>query len=155
MRVWRLIRKTHLSHAWDGEGAKLFGGRWNLEGTPATYTAASLSLALLEILAGFGQLDAKSELVAFAVQLREKLNIKTFQASELPKHWQTYPAPEEIQAVGDKWLNTQEPTVLSVPSTVVSLERNYVWNAKFFKEVVLSVSPPIPLPLDPRLLRFP
>ena len=31
-----------------GEGARLFGGRWNNEGTPCIYTSQSRALAILE-----------------------------------------------------------------------------------------------------------
>jgi RES domain-containing protein len=32
MRVWRLCRARHAATAFDGEGARLFGGRWNEKG---------------------------------------------------------------------------------------------------------------------------
>ena len=36
----------------DGNGAALYGGRWNHIGIPMIYTAASRALCALEILAG-------------------------------------------------------------------------------------------------------
>jgi RES domain len=45
--VWRLTRPEH-APGLDGEGARLFGGRWNSPGIPAVYCASSLALAVLE-----------------------------------------------------------------------------------------------------------
>ncbi|MCZ7627554.1 MAG: RES domain-containing protein [Candidatus Methylomirabilis sp.] len=47
MRVWRLCARQHATP--DGEGARLFGGRWNPPGTAVVYTSATLSLATLGI----------------------------------------------------------------------------------------------------------
>lgn len=49
MIVWRLTRAPFA--ALDGEGARLAGGRWTPKRFPAVYTAGSLSLALLEVVA--------------------------------------------------------------------------------------------------------
>lgn len=46
MRLWRISEWTTL----DGEGGKLFGGRWNHAGRPVVYTAESSALAILEVL---------------------------------------------------------------------------------------------------------
>ena len=50
MVVFRIARKERIEDL-SGRGAELFGGRWNEKGYPALYTASSLSLAALEILA--------------------------------------------------------------------------------------------------------
>ena len=36
--------------ALDGEGARLYGGRWSPQGIPIVYAAEHLSLAVLEVL---------------------------------------------------------------------------------------------------------
>ncbi|MBC8006624.1 MAG: RES domain-containing protein, partial [Prolixibacteraceae bacterium] len=36
--------------AFSGEGARLYGGRWNRKGVPMVYTAGSQSLAMLKCL---------------------------------------------------------------------------------------------------------
>ena len=47
---WRLVHARYVVHAFDGEGARLYGGRWNSPGRPAVYTSGSLALAALEVL---------------------------------------------------------------------------------------------------------
>ena len=48
--VWRLLTARFSQAAFTGEGARLYGGRWNRKGIPMVYTAASQSLAVLEML---------------------------------------------------------------------------------------------------------
>jgi RES domain-containing protein len=47
LTVWRITTARHVSTAYSGEGARLFGGRWNPKGVPLVYTAESRVLALI------------------------------------------------------------------------------------------------------------
>jgi len=42
--AWRLAREEFADDAFSGEGARLYGGRWNHKGLPAIYTSECLSL---------------------------------------------------------------------------------------------------------------
>ncbi len=46
--AWRLTKTRFLPTAWDGEGARRSGGRWNSTGTAVVYASSTLSLALVE-----------------------------------------------------------------------------------------------------------
>ena len=48
MRAFRLCRTTY--PAYDGEGARRAGGRWNSKGIRVLYMSENRSLAVLEIL---------------------------------------------------------------------------------------------------------
>ncbi|MDQ3490548.1 MAG: RES family NAD+ phosphorylase [Acidobacteriota bacterium] len=50
LTLYRICKTKFVSSAFDGEGARLYPGRWNSMGTSMVYLAASLSLAILEIL---------------------------------------------------------------------------------------------------------
>ncbi len=50
MELYRITQEIYAGDL-SGNGAKLFGGRWNSEGLPALYAASTRSLALLETLA--------------------------------------------------------------------------------------------------------
>lgn len=50
LSTFRIVKSRWASTAFDGEGARLHGGRWNSVGTRMVYTSASRSLAALEIL---------------------------------------------------------------------------------------------------------
>ena len=49
MHIWRLVAGRHAATALNGEGAALFGGRWNPPGRRMVYTADSLALATVEL----------------------------------------------------------------------------------------------------------
>src|ERR1700736_5127134 len=50
LRAWRIVKARHAATAFDGEGARLLGGRWNSPGTRMIYTSATGALAALEML---------------------------------------------------------------------------------------------------------
>ena len=50
--AWRLSKTRYAGTAFDGEGARLNGGRWNSVGTRVAYASASIALATLEVLVG-------------------------------------------------------------------------------------------------------
>src|SRR5205814_1091186 len=50
IRAWRIFKPRHGASAFTGEGARRYGGRWNSKGVAVVYTAASCSLAALEML---------------------------------------------------------------------------------------------------------
>lgn len=51
-RFWRMIRVAYHRDPFSGEGARLFGGRWNATGTPALYLAADHVTAVREFYRG-------------------------------------------------------------------------------------------------------
>ena len=50
MELYRITQEKYADD-FSGNGARLYGGRWNSEGLYAVYTSASRALALLETLA--------------------------------------------------------------------------------------------------------
>lgn len=120
MRVYRLARAPFA--ALDGEGARLYGGRWNTPGRALIYAAASPSLAVLEILV---HLDLPPELVPDDYRL---LTIKV--PDDLPlKRLETIPAdPAACRAAGDAFLQDGSRAALAVPSVVVPQEHNLLIN---------------------------
>jgi RES domain-containing protein len=61
--VWRLAPPEYAREL-DGEGGKLFGGRWNSPGRNVLYTASYLSLAVLEVYVNI-QPDLRDDLPIF------------------------------------------------------------------------------------------
>lgn len=96
MRVWRLMRRAYAVYPLDGEGARLYGGRWNFPGTPVVYTASSLALAALEVLVHVDTDLAPTDLFAIAIDVPDRLQIETITRAMLPANWQRTPAPEQL-----------------------------------------------------------
>ncbi len=150
LRVWRLCRKKHA--AFDGEGARLAGGRWNRPGSPVVYTSATLSLALLEYFVNLGSAaDAPPDLVSIAAEVPDGVAVASIDLPALPRGWRRYPAPETLAELGTQWVERRTTAVLSVPSAVVPQERNYLINPAHPDFRRITVGRPEAFPLDARM----
>jgi len=127
IRTCRLVKRKWLSAAFDGEGARLHGGRWNSRGHACIYLAGSESLALLEMLV---HLDDNSLLQHYALlELPLPADaILQLSAADLPADWRDEPAPGSTARIGDAWLDSRQSPALAVPSVVVPREWNYLLN---------------------------
>lgn len=147
--AWRLTKTKHLATAWDGEGAKRSGGRWNSVGTPVVYTSGSLSLALVETLVHITS-DVLPAYTAVPVEFDESL-VTALEAKDLPLNWRESPAPSSTQELGDAWVMAGRSLALRVPSVVVPVEFNYVLNPKHTDFAGVRIGAPMTFPFDPRL----
>ncbi len=149
--VWRITLLRRAEHAFDGEGARLNGGRWNQPGTAVAYTSETLALAALEFFVNLDPDTAPDDLVATGAELPTGISVRTIELSELPMEWRHSPAPGALQELGTAWVRTGETAVLSVPSVVVPRERNLILNPAHPDLAALRVLPPEPFSFDPRM----
>jgi len=147
---WRIVKQHFREGAFSGEGARLYGGRWNNPGRPVVYTAEHASLAVLEILAHLEFAASISDYVLFRAEFDEAL-LELIEPRQLPQDWRSYPAPQSLRAIGDQWLEERRSAVLCVPSVIVPVERLYLFNPLHaqFKKIVIGE--PQEFPFDKRL----
>jgi len=154
LRCFRLVDEDYLEAAFSGEGARLYGGRWNSPGVAVVYTAQSLSLAQLELLV---HLEAEAVLRGhwryFAVDVAPRAIIACESWIDLPPDWAAWPAPAATQAIGDRWIAESVSVTLSVPSAVTPGERNLLLNQAHPEYAAVLVAAPEPLRLDQRLIK--
>jgi RES domain-containing protein len=124
---YRIVKKKWATNAFDGEGARLYGGRWNSRGQSCIYLAGSESLAILEVLVHLENAHQINHYSLFSVNINEK-DIMLLQTQALPDNWQEDPAPSETADLGDEWITTQSSLALCVPSSIVTRESNYLIN---------------------------
>jgi len=148
---WRVVARGFKETAFDGEGARIAGGRWNSIGNPAVYTAATTSLGLLELLVHSSGTRLLPSYVAIPVVFDERL-VDRFDRARLPKSWRSHPAPQKTQKTGDEWIASGLSCILEVPSVIVPHESNYVFNPKHTDFGSLEIGDPISLEVDPRLV---
>jgi RES domain-containing protein len=126
--VWRLVRPEN-APGLDGEGARLWGGRWNSVGVPMVYTASSLALAALEYFVHMEpEMRRKSELpklIAVAARVPPG-SVATFNMATLRRG---YGIPD-CQMAGDAWFLAQASLGLAVPSQVIPRENNILLNPR-------------------------
>jgi RES domain-containing protein len=148
--AWRIVKTRFAQQAFDGEGARLYGGRWNSVGVRMVYTAGSVSLAVLEILVNLENTDVLPAYSLCAVNFDDDL-VTTLDRSRLPARRDS-PSPPELLAIGDAWIASGSSAVLEVPSAVVESESNYLINPAHPDFAALVIESPRPFTLDPRLL---
>lgn len=151
MRICRLCRREETEAAFDGEGARRYGGRWNRPGTRAVYAASSLSLAVLEYLVHFDLDDPpEGRFWFFYVEIPKDVVVRTVDVNTLPNAWNAYPGPEVLKGIGTQWVSSGNTAVLEVPSAVVP-ESNYLLNPIHPDFQGLVITPPKSFRFDFRL----
>jgi len=147
--VYRIVKKKHANKAFDGKGARLFGGRWNSKGAACVYTASSESLAILEMLVHAGPRLISQHYSLFKARLPEK---NVLRLKELPDYWRAVPPSPETAEIGDAWLDSGESLALAVPSAIVPRERMYLLNPAHagFNQLAKKAKL-LPFEFDPRL----
>ncbi|NMF87653.1 RES family NAD+ phosphorylase [Aromatoleum petrolei] len=138
LTVWRLVTARFAESAFSGEGARLYGGRWNRKGIAMVYTAATQSLAMLEMLVQDEPLRARY--VVIPARIPSGLHIDRIAADTLPDDWRTPAAREQLQDMGSDWAKGGSAAVLAVPSVVIPSETNYLLNPlhPFFAKIAIG-----------------
>ena len=124
--VWRMLTARFAETAFSGEGARLYGGRWNHQGVPMVYAAGSQSLAVLEMLVQDDPLRARY--IMIPATLPRNLKIERVTADQLPADWRKLSARAQLQTIGSDWARSRSSAVLAVPSSVIPAETNYLLN---------------------------
>lgn len=149
--VWRLTTARFARAAFSGEGARLYGGRWNRKGTPLVYTAATQSLAMLEMLVQDEPLRARY--VTIEVRLPKAVTLDRIRIEELPSDWRDIAARAKLQAIGTEWARKRGSAVLAVPSAVIPVETNYLLNPLHPDFRRIKIGRPRKFETDLRLIR--
>ena len=151
IQAYRIVKKKWANSAFDGEGARLYGGRWNSAGKSCVYVASTESLAILEVLVHLNDSTMFDDFTIFILSL-EASDIMTLEHENLPDNWRENPAPSETAELGDEWLTSNLSAALATPSTIVPRELNYLLNTSHprYKEIIATASE-LDLKLDSRL----
>jgi RES domain-containing protein len=149
--VWRITPGRYAGRAFDGEGARLYGGRWNHPGTGLVYCSSTLSLAALEYFLNLEPLLAPRDLVAIPAEIPADTSRSELASALLPQDWRSYPAPERLRDLGDGWVRSGESAVLFVPSAVIPREHNVLLNPAHPDFPKIRTGKPEPFSYDPRM----
>jgi RES domain-containing protein len=149
--AWRIVKMRHADSAFDGEGARQYGGRWNSPGTPVVYVSDTRALCLLEVLAGLGSVKPVQSYVSIPVTFEDSL-ILPVEPTELPSEWRQGPPPRSTQRIGDDWADNLKSAILQVPSAIVPEEFNYVLNPAHPDFRRIQIGSPQDFTVDSRLL---
>jgi RES domain-containing protein len=152
MRVWRICRKSYVDTALDGIGGIYTSGRWHTKGLPIVYAASSAALAALEVLVHVDPLTAPTDLRLLAIELPDDLSTEVLEPTMLPGGWYTVPAPASLQTLGSSWLTSGRSAAFSVPSAVITVERNTLLNPRHPEAQRVCIIADEPFSFNTRLL---
>lgn len=128
MLVYRIARKSFVKDL-SGEGARLYGGRWNPKGIGLVYASVSRALAVLEYYVHVDPGFLPIDIALASILIPDGASKKEVRIEDLPRDWRRYPAPLELAGVGREWAKAGESLLLFVPSVVVPRERNVLLNS--------------------------
>jgi Uncharacterized conserved protein len=109
----------------NGEGAKLFGGRWNSIGLPVVYCSTTISLAVLELLVHYIHYDQLASYELMVIEVPDK-SIEEINLKQLKHKWQEDFSYSRF--IGDEFLKQSSSLLLKVPSSVIPEENNILIN---------------------------
>jgi len=153
-RVYRLTLEKHARDPDDllsGEGARLYGGRWNHKGTAVVYAASHVSLAVLEALVHSETLPKNMVLVAYDVPDVPPAGERA--PASLPGDWAAYPFSKATQDIGTEWVRGRAELALRVPSAIVPHEMNWLLNPRHSAIAKVKAMVLGPFSFDGRLRR--
>lgn len=128
MNVYRI---SQTKYAYDRKGPGI-DGRWNSLGQYMIYTGGSLALSCLEKLVhtpGSSLYTGDFSVIIFHIpDDLPVFEIGIDKLRKLNEDWQRVINYPLTQMLGDTWLRKMETAVLKVPSAIIDLEYNYLFN---------------------------
>src|SRR4051812_10716931 len=124
MIIYRLATSEYAGDL-SGEGAKIYGGRWNPVGTAGVYFSEYISLAILEILVRTGRFTTPDTYTLLSIEIPTD-SIASIEIKKLKNGWQQH--VEYTRAIGEDFVKMNSTLALKVPSAMVPQEHNFLLN---------------------------
>lgn len=139
MIVYR-ITNSQFKDDISGNGAKIRGARWNLQGSSMLYTAENISLCILELLVHIGLQDIQNFYHLLAIVIPDSADVTEISIGKLKSDWLE---DEDYTAfMGTEFLKNNTNLVLKVPSAIIDEEHNLLINPYHadFKKIKIKKS---------------
>jgi len=125
MLCYRIVKASHAAEPLSGEGARLYGGRWNPPGWRCVYAAESRALAVLEMLVHLTGRARALPYCLLTIRVPDELSASS---PRLPDGWSASPAGRVSQSLGETWLKSGNSVTFRVPSAIIPEESNLLLN---------------------------
>jgi RES domain-containing protein len=148
--AWRIVPEQRATTAFDGEGARLYGGRWNSSGKAVVYCAGSHALAALEVLV---HLTSASRTIRYAL-IEICMDDRLIDQVDIAQHTAALNSPmidPRTQRAGDEWIEHRRTPALRVASALIAEEPNYLINPYHPDFNQLEIRTARTFAFDPRL----
>ncbi len=154
MIAYRIAKSELRARDISGMGAFRNGGRWNSKGIYMLYSSINSSLAYLENLVHFDELDLPPDLYISSINIQTDENtVYQLPDKEYPGSWQLLGNLENRQ-MGDQWMLEKKYLAFKVRSAVNPSEYNFLLNPLYpgYHDLV-KIDSVEPLKIDARLTR--
>jgi RES domain-containing protein len=152
MRFSRICRERYAAEAARGEGARLYGGRWNSRGVRVVYASTSLALAAMETFVNLEPILRPADLVSIEGEIPDALRITTLDVKMLPARWHAT-RNEALRRFGDEWIRQGQTVALLVPSAAIRGGWNVLLNPAHADFSGIRFQEPEPFEFDVRMFR--
>jgi RES domain-containing protein len=152
MRFWRICRRRYAAGAASGEGARLYGGRWNSRGVRVVYASTSLALAAIETFVNLEPRLLPKDLVSIEGEIPDTIAVPQLDPKRLPRNWREV-GNEALRKIGDEWIGQGRALAILVPSAPLRGEWNLLLNPAHADFRKVSFGEPTPFEFDARMLR--
>ena len=152
MRFWRICRRRYAADSASGEGARLYGGRWNSRGVPMVYASTSLALAAVETFVNLEPNLQPKDLISIEGNIPDGLEISRVDLKTLPANWHET-RDESLRRFGDDWIRAGQTAALLVPSAAIRGEWNVLLNPAHGDFSKIRFRKPQPFEFDVRMFR--
>jgi RES domain-containing protein len=149
VRLWRICRRLYAA---TGEGARLFGGRWNSPGVSMVYASTSLALAAIEVFVNLEPNLRPADLISIEGSIPATIEIGKLDEKALPAHWRET-RDESLHRFGNDWIRSGAGAALLVPSAAIRAEWNVLMNPAHAGFRAIEFYDPEPFEFDLRMFR--
>ncbi len=148
MDLWRISKH----HSLNGEGGRLYDGRWNNIGNAVVYLADHPASALLEVLVHLQVEDEKTPPSYTLLQITTPANLDTpLLHTPTDDSWKDNLTL--TRHLGDTWLTSRTSALARVPSAILPATFNYLLNPLHPDVAGLQIVASHKATFDRRLLR--
>jgi RES domain-containing protein len=152
MRFWRICRRRYAAEGARGEGARLYGGRWNSRGVRVVYASSSLALAAVETFVNLEPNLRPADLVFIEGEIPDALEVGRIDLKALPAGWHET-RDESLSRFGDDWIRGGRTAALLVRSAAIRGEWNVLLNPIHRDFPIIRFLEPAPFQFDVRMFR--
>jgi RES domain-containing protein len=145
--VYRLVRRERAADVLSGDGARLYGGRWNPPGSAVVYASESRALAVLETFVHLTLEARHMHFLLYAITLPPRVRLQRHAQAGLQR------ARRPSREIGRAWIDGGAALALVVPSVLVPQETNYVLNVRHPQFAQVRIGKPERFSFDERLWR--
>ena len=151
MIVYRITNAPYKNDI-SGNGAAMYGSRWNSKGIYLLYTSQYISLSILESLVHLKSKEIPPTQYLLHIEFPDEKEIAELSYKKIKQNW--HEEFEYTQWIGDQFIQNKKSLALKVPSAIVPEESNFLLNPlhEGFKKVKIISSEL--LQLDKRLIVY-